>query len=180
MTVGFDVFNYGRVIRFGASWVDYPVTKPTLYQHCLTDDEFPGWTLALDEGETHLDQITPNRNDDASAISVPEGWKVTLYKHGVNSDDNVIEELVGPINVDCLTGMDLNDEVTTVVVENTGSSDECSTNDDCETGEVCESGVCVDEEEDEEETDWDKWGVPAVIGGGIVLVLLLMPRGAGD
>ena len=82
MTVGFDVFNYGRIISFDASWDDFTVTKPTLYQHCIEDANFPGWTLALDEGQHHLDQITPNRNDDASAIAVPDGWRVTIYKHG--------------------------------------------------------------------------------------------------
>jgi len=125
MTVGYDVFGYTGfttpTIGMNADWTDYPVSTPTLYQHCLSDSNFPGWSYAIPEGETHLDQLTdPMRNDDASAIQVPEGWTVTLYKHGADGSGDDKHELIGPTKVECFTTIGLNDAITTIVAANTG------------------------------------------------------------
>jgi hypothetical protein len=156
---GVNMFGYTGftppTIGMRAEWADYPVSAPTLYQHCLDDPEerFPGWTYTIPEGETHLDMLEDvSRNDDASAIQVPEGWTVTLYKHGVDGSGGDKHELVGPTNVVCFTSIGLNDAVTTIVAVNTGGGgSDCSdthqeTKDDGTCG-ACEEGYVLDEDE---------------------------------
>ena len=167
---GVNMFGYTGftppTIGMKAEWADYPVSAPTLYQHCLDvddpDDNFPGWTYTIPEGETHLDILADvpdgiHRNDDASAIQVPEGWTVTLYKHGVEGASDADKcELVGPTNVECFTdlcGKNLNDAITTIVAVKTGGGgSDCSdthqeTNTDGTCG-ACKEGYVLDEDEE--------------------------------
>jgi len=193
---GFDVFNYTNGYNaesslfmnngFGAEWADYPISAPTLYQHCLDDAEFPGWTYTIPEGETHLDQLSNTmRNDDASAIQVPEGWTVTLYNHGADGSGDDKHELVGPTNVECFTTIGLNDAITTIVAVNTGGDGvDCSetnqkTNTDGTCG-VCLEGYVVDADEDSDTygecIEEDNLLLYAGIGVAAILVLILLVK----
>ena len=58
-----------------AEWTDYVVDKPTIYEKCISDDDFyDGWSETLGEG----DNVLSEEKQSIRAISVPEGYVATF------------------------------------------------------------------------------------------------------
>jgi len=183
---GYGVYTPPTIGMNKAEWTDYVVDVPTIYEHCLdsgdADDNFPGWTHTLTDGENALSE----QHQMASAISIPEGYTVTLYKLPLDSSDNPeatdVKELKGPLNVDCFTEFSLNDKVSRIVVAKI-KLDCAKTNQDTKDDGTC--GDCAEGYVLDEDTDSDTLGqcieedntlMYAAIGGAALLLLVLVMK----
>ena len=103
-------------------------TGVVLSQHTDEDDRFPGWQESFGEGTFQADYTSDGRfpNDDASHISVADGFKATLvqnsYREGNQGPNDLEETFVGPADEN-LTDFGLNDEVSELIVEKLPDSD---------------------------------------------------------
>lgn len=86
---------------------NYVSSKVTLYRDC----NFSGGKKSFTEGRYDINELGVG-NDAASSISIPPGWKITLYKNGGFSGNSV--EFSS--DADCL-GSGWNDEVSSIVVK---------------------------------------------------------------
>ena len=86
-----------------------------LSQHTDNDSNFPGWQKGFGEG-TFLGN-TDFDNDDASHISIDEGYTATLREHGPSDDRYPGKEYTytGPTSLN-LTDIDFNDELSEMTI----------------------------------------------------------------
>lgn len=112
-------------------------TGVTLSQHGDGDDRFPGWQENFGEGTFLGDTDFPN--DDASHLSVDEGFTATLREHGPSDDRYPGEEFTykGPTSLNL---SDFNDELSEMSVSKEPSSQE-------EIDEVIDEDLGVDSDD---------------------------------
>lgn len=112
-------------------------TGVTISQHGDGDDRFPGWQENFGEGTFLGDTDFPN--DDASHLSVDEGFTATLREHGPSDDRYPGEEFTykGPTSLNL---SDFNDELSEMSVSKEPSSQE-------EIDEVIDEDLGVDSDD---------------------------------
>ncbi|SFG81871.1 heparin lyase I family protein [Pedobacter insulae] len=107
--------HFVKRIRIASTYAEAAATPPpapkvTLYQNC----SYGGWNSSLGVGSYTMSQLQALGviNDEASAVKVPAGLKVTLYKSN-NFTGSVITLTA---DEDCLTDIGFNDSVSSLVV----------------------------------------------------------------
>tara|TARA_R110000765_G_scaffold41852_2_gene88937 strand:+ start:7472 stop:8011 length:540 start_codon:yes stop_codon:yes gene_type:complete len=132
----------------------------TLSQHGDSDSSFPGWQESFGEGTFLGNSDFPN--DDASHLSVDEGFSATLREHGPSDERYPGRELTykGPtsMNLD-----DFNDELSEMTVSSEPINQEniddvVDYNIDSDDGEIMDSDETLDIE-DMPETDTSEAGI---------------------
>ena len=150
--------------------------KVILFQHCLTDTNFPGYTKKIAVTE---EGITEERGGGDSAIHIPQNTLVTL----TDADGETLL-MNGPRKVHCLVDLGWNDRITSVEVIKQIVTPTCDDSNatvlsdgscgPCKTGYLLENGVCTEEENgDEEEEDADTFKYILWAGGALVGLLLI-------
>jgi len=79
--------------------------KVQIFEHCMSDENFTlGWEKTLDVGEYDRETLEPNnKNDNISAIHIPEGYKVVAHQNYIDdADTGTVWEWDGPMNKTCL------------------------------------------------------------------------------
>jgi len=79
--------------------------KVQIFEHCMSDENFTfGWEKTLDVGEYDRETLEPNdKNDNISAIHIPEGYKVVAHQNYIgDADTGTVWEWNGPLNKTCL------------------------------------------------------------------------------
>tara|TARA_R110001592_G_scaffold20489_11_gene83079 strand:- start:1295 stop:2047 length:753 start_codon:yes stop_codon:yes gene_type:complete len=104
----------------------YGANGVTLSQHGDGDENFPGWQETFGEGTFLGDTDFPN--DDASHLSVDEGYTATLREHGPSDDRYPGNEYTytGPTTMNL---NDFNDELSELQVDKLPDSDDNQDND---------------------------------------------------
>ena len=169
-----DIDDDGSLVEERALFVG---DKVILFEHCLTDPNFPGYTKKI---EVTADGITESRDEGDSAIHIPLNTVVIL-----TDADGETGLLKGPKKVHCLVDMGWNDRIKSIEVIKQVTTPTCDDSNasvladgscgPCNTGYSLQNGVCTASEDpvDDEENNTLKY---ILWGGGALLGLLVLKK----
>ncbi len=169
-----DVDDDGAMVEERALFVG---DKVILFEHCLTDPNFPGYTKKI---EVTADGLTEGRDEGDSAIHIPLNTVVIL----TDADGDTLI-LKGPKKVHCLVDMGWNDRIKSIEVIKQVTTPTCDDSNasvlsdgscgPCNTGYSLENGVCT-ASEDPVDDDEDNTLKYILWGGGALLGLLVVKK----
>ena len=179
---GVDVFGYGGgrtytspTIRMNADWADYVVDKPTIYEKCISDDDFAdGWSETLGDG----DNVLSEDKQSIRAISVPEGYIATFFSPSTDDvEETQLQEFVGPINESCLAEGLVVGKVVVAKLPTCSSLNRIDVASEYDCG-VCDEGYVEDTDENSETygqciEEVDNTLLYAGVGGVALLLLIV-------
>lgn len=179
---GVDVFGYVSggtytrpTIGMKAEWTDYVVDKPTIYEKCISDDDFAdGWSETLGEG----DNVLSEEKQSIRAISVPEGYVATFFSPSSDDiEETQLQEFIGPINEDCLAEGLVVGKVVVAKMPTCSSLNRIDVSSEYDCG-VCAEGYVEDTDENSETYGEcieavDNTLIYAGIGGAALLLLIV-------
>ncbi len=105
----------GVAVKPVVNCYDPTVTGVWLYEHCDFNAGASGYAVQLTKGSYNLTGLSCRgfKNDSLSAIKIPAGWKVTLYKDdGFSGTAKVLTA-----DSTCLVNIGFNDMVSSIKVE---------------------------------------------------------------